>query len=45
MLNQQVSARIASHMLYDLHPTMAKLALSRPAIEDLAAYIMSLKER
>lgn len=39
------SADHLAFLLYDPHPTMAKLALSRPAIEDLAAYIVSLKEK
>jgi mono/diheme cytochrome c family protein len=39
------SADRLAYLLYDPHPTMAKLALSRQAIEDLAAYIMSLKEK
>jgi hypothetical protein len=39
------SADRLAYLLYDPHRTMAKLALSRPAIEDLTAYIISLKER
>jgi mono/diheme cytochrome c family protein len=33
-----------AYLLYDPHPKMAKLALSRAAIEDIAAYIESLKK-
>jgi mono/diheme cytochrome c family protein len=33
-----------AYLLYDPHPKMAKLALSRSAIEDIAAYIVSLKK-
>ena len=33
-----------AYLLYDPHPKMAKLALSRTAIEDIAAYIVSLKK-
>jgi mono/diheme cytochrome c family protein len=43
--SESFSADRLAYLLYDPHPTMAKLALSRPAIEDLAAYIVSLKER
>ncbi len=39
------SADRLAYLLYDPHPAMAKLALSRQAIEHLAAYIMSLKEK
>jgi len=33
-----------AYLLYDPHPKMAKLALSRTAIGDIAAYIMSFKK-
>jgi len=33
-----------AYLLLDPHPKMAKLALSRRAIEDIAAYILSLKK-
>jgi len=33
-----------AYLLLDPHPKMAKLALSRRAIEDIAAYISSLKK-
>jgi mono/diheme cytochrome c family protein len=33
-----------AYLLYDPHPKMAKLALSRTAIEDIAAYVVSLKK-
>src|SRR5579863_1804462 len=38
------SADRLAYLLYDPHPRMAKLALSRGAIEDIAAYIESLKK-
>ena len=37
------TARLA-YLLYNPHPKMAKLALSRGAIADIAAYIESLKK-
>jgi mono/diheme cytochrome c family protein len=37
------SDRLA-YLLLDPHPKMAKLALSRRAIDDIAAYILSLKK-
>jgi mono/diheme cytochrome c family protein len=33
-----------AYLLYDPHPKMAKLVLSRAAIEDIAAYVLSLKK-
>jgi mono/diheme cytochrome c family protein len=33
-----------AHLLLAPHPKMAKLALSRPALDDIAAYIVSLKK-
>jgi len=33
-----------AYLLYDPHPNMAKLALSRRAIDDIAAYVISLKK-
>ena len=33
-----------AYLLYDPHPTMAKLALSRRAIDDIAAYVLSLRK-
>jgi mono/diheme cytochrome c family protein len=33
-----------AYLLYNPHPNMAKLALSRSAIDDIAAYVMSLKK-
>lgn len=38
------SAQRLAYLLLDPHPKMAKLALSRTAIDDIAAYIMSLKK-
>jgi len=38
------SADHLAYLLYDPHPKMAKLALSRGAIENIAAYIASLKK-
>lgn len=33
-----------AYLLYDPHPKMAKLALSRRAIDDIAAYVLSLRK-
>lgn len=33
-----------AYLLYDPHPNMAKLALSRRAIDDIAAYVISLRK-
>jgi mono/diheme cytochrome c family protein len=33
-----------AHLMLSPHPNMAKLALSRTAIDDIAAYILSLKK-
>jgi mono/diheme cytochrome c family protein len=38
------SAERLAYLLLDPHPKMAKLALSRRAINDIAAYILSLKK-
>jgi len=38
------NAERLSYLLLDPHPKMAKLALSRKAINDIAAYILSLKK-
>jgi len=38
------SADRLAYLLLDPHPKMAKLALSRRAINDIAAYILSLKK-
>lgn len=38
------SAERLAYLLLDPHPKMAKLALSREAIDDIAAYILSLKK-
>jgi mono/diheme cytochrome c family protein len=37
------NAERLTYLLRDPHPKMAKLALSRRAINDIAAYILSLK--
>jgi len=41
---RQSSPCAPPYLLLDLHPKMAKLALSRRAINDIAAYILSLKK-
>ena len=41
--SQNFNAERLSYLLLDPHPKMAKLALSRRAINDIAAYIGSLK--
>jgi mono/diheme cytochrome c family protein len=33
-----------AHLMLSPHPNMAKLSLSRSAVDDLAAYILSLKK-
>jgi mono/diheme cytochrome c family protein len=33
-----------AYLLYDPHPKMAKLGLSRRAIDDIAAYVLSLRK-
>jgi mono/diheme cytochrome c family protein len=33
-----------AHLMLSPHPNMAKLALSRMAVDDIAAYILSLKK-
>jgi len=41
--SQDFTAERLAYLLLDPHPKMAKLALSRKAIDDIAAYIRSLK--
>jgi mono/diheme cytochrome c family protein len=41
--SQDFNAERLAYLLLDPHPKMAKLALSRKAINDIAAYIRSLK--
>jgi len=43
-LSPDFSADHLAYLLLDPHPQMAKLALSRKAIDDIAAYILSLKK-
>lgn len=38
------NANRLARLLLAPHPNMAKLALSRPAVDDIAAYIVSLKK-
>jgi mono/diheme cytochrome c family protein len=33
-----------AYLLYDPHPKMAKLGLSRRAVDDIAAYVLSLRK-
>lgn len=40
----EFNAERLSYLLLDPHPKMAKLALSRRAIDNIAAYIKSLKK-
>ncbi len=42
--SQTFNADHLAYLLYDPHPKMAKLALSRRAIDDIAAYVLSLRK-
>jgi mono/diheme cytochrome c family protein len=42
--SQTFNADHLAYLLNDPHPKMAKLALSRRAIDDIAAYILSLRK-
>jgi mono/diheme cytochrome c family protein len=42
--SQDFNADRLAHLMLAPHPNMAKLALSRAAVDDIAAYILSLKK-
>ncbi len=42
--SQNFNSDRLAHLMLSPHPNMAKLALSRAAIDDIAAYILSLKK-